>query len=79
MILLRVSPCRNCKEIQVLGTELIGAVYGNEESVGRAIRESGLNRSELYISTKWGVLPDGGDIQVSIRESLTKVSAVSPL
>ncbi|KAF7980660.1 hypothetical protein HWV62_37075 [Athelia sp. TMB] len=53
------------------------AFYGNEESVGRAIRESGLNRSELYISTKWGVLPDGGDIQVSIRESLTKLGVKS--
>ncbi|MFR9750867.1 aldo/keto reductase [Nocardia sp. 004] len=28
------------------------AVYGNEEGVGRAIRESGLPRDEIYITTK---------------------------
>jgi diketogulonate reductase-like aldo/keto reductase len=27
-------------------------IYGNEESVGRAIRESGIDRSELFITTK---------------------------
>lgn len=28
------------------------AIYGNEESVGEAIRQSGLNRNELFITTK---------------------------
>lgn len=28
------------------------AIYGNEESVGRAIKDSGLAREELYITTK---------------------------
>src|SRR6202142_4095028 len=27
--------------------------YGNEESVGRALRESGLSREELFITTKF--------------------------
>ena len=27
-------------------------LYGNEESVGKGIRESGLNRSELFVTTK---------------------------
>ncbi|THH13681.1 hypothetical protein EW146_g6575 [Bondarzewia mesenterica] len=35
------------------------AIYGNEESVGTAIRESGLERSDMFITTKY----DGGDIQ----------------
>jgi diketogulonate reductase-like aldo/keto reductase len=28
------------------------AIYGNEKSVGRGIRESGINRAELFITTK---------------------------
>ena len=28
------------------------AIYGNEQSVGRAIKESGVDRSELFITTK---------------------------
>lgn len=28
------------------------AAYGNEESVGRAIRDSGIDRSELFVTTK---------------------------
>lgn len=28
------------------------AIYGNEESVGRAIKKSGIDRSELFITTK---------------------------
>ena len=52
----------------------VTAVYGNEEFVGTAIRESGLDRSELYITTKY----DGGDIQESIRSSLDKVCLCSP-
>jgi len=42
------------------------AVYQNEDSVGTAIRESGIGREELYITTKYG----GGDIQESVRASL---------
>jgi len=45
------------------------AWYANEESVGVAIRESGLQRDELFITTKY----NGGDIQKAIRESLAKL------
>ena len=30
----------------------IPAIYGNEEGVGQAIRESGVSRDELFITTK---------------------------
>jgi len=41
-------------------------VYGNEQAVATAIRESGLDRSELFITTKY----DGGSVQDRIRKSL---------
>ncbi|KAF8462672.1 NADP-dependent oxidoreductase domain-containing protein [Gautieria morchelliformis] len=44
-------------------------VYGNEESVGVAIRESGLTRRELYITTKY----DGGNVREEMEKSLKKV------
>lgn len=44
-------------------------MYGNEDSVGTAIKESGLDRDNLYITTKYG----GGDIQKAVRTSLSKV------
>ncbi|EIN12820.1 Aldo/keto reductase [Punctularia strigosozonata HHB-11173 SS5] len=43
--------------------------YQNEASVGVAIKESGLPRSDLYITTKYG----GGKIQDEIRNSLQKL------
>jgi len=43
--------------------------YENEEAVAIAIRESGLNRSELYITTKYG----GGNIEEAIHTSLNKL------
>ncbi|KAI0292017.1 Aldo/keto reductase [Russula brevipes] len=47
-------------------------VYGNEEEVGRALRESGLAREDVYITTKyWGV--DGLDIGTSLHDSLKKL------
>ncbi|KZT27438.1 Aldo/keto reductase [Neolentinus lepideus HHB14362 ss-1] len=45
------------------------AIYGNEDTVAKGVRESGLNRSDLYITTKY----DGGDIQSAVRTSLTKL------
>ena len=45
------------------------SVYENEDSVGVAIRESGLDRKELYITTKY----DGGDVREEIEKSLKKV------
>lgn len=49
-------------------------VYANEESVGIAIKESGLPRDQLYITTKY----DGGDIHEAIDTSLSKVCMRSP-
>ncbi|KAF9483585.1 Aldo/keto reductase [Pholiota conissans] len=43
--------------------------YQNQESLGKAIRESGLSRSELYITSKWGF----GQIHDALNESLTKI------
>jgi len=46
-------------------------MYGNEEEVGIAIQESGLPRSDLFITTK---VADGiNDIPKAIRNSLKKL------
>lgn len=44
-------------------------VYRNEAEAGTAIRESGLSRSEIFITTKYSGL-DGLDIKTSIANSL---------
>ncbi|KAI9451785.1 Aldo/keto reductase [Russula earlei] len=44
-------------------------VYKNEEEAGRAVRESGLARRDVYITTKYSGL-DGLDIETSIHNSL---------
>ncbi|KAJ6531023.1 Aldo/keto reductase [Mycena capillaripes] len=43
--------------------------YETEEYVGTVIRESGLSRSELYITTKYGF----GDVQETVRSSLSNL------
>ena len=43
--------------------------YENEASVGRAIRESGLPREDLYVTTKWGF----GNPQDGLNASLKNV------
>ncbi|KAF9449874.1 Aldo/keto reductase [Macrolepiota fuliginosa MF-IS2] len=43
--------------------------YRNEEEAGKAIRESGLARKEIFITTKYSGL-NGLDIQTSIKNSL---------
>jgi diketogulonate reductase-like aldo/keto reductase len=43
--------------------------YENESSVGRALRESGRTRPEVYVTTKYF----RGNIQVAIRDSLNKL------
>lgn len=47
--------------------------YRNEEEAGKAIRESGLPRKDLYITTKFSGR-DGLDIETSIQNSLKYVS-----
>lgn len=48
--------------------------YGNEEEVGKAVRRSGVSRSELFLTTKvW--ITNGGyeNAKASLRESLQKL------
>ncbi|OYO18610.1 oxidoreductase [Enemella dayhoffiae] len=48
------------------------AVYGNEEGVGAAIRESGVPREELFITTKlWN--DRHGDVRAALSESLERL------
>lgn len=47
--------------------------YRNEEEAGRAFKESGLSRSDVFITTKYSGL-DGLDIPSSIDNSLKNVS-----
>ncbi|KAK2467625.1 hypothetical protein APHAL10511_000480 [Amanita phalloides] len=51
-------------------------VYCNEEQVGKAIRGSGLNRSEIYITTKYAAFdPDNSrvDVLTSVNNSLKRL------
>ncbi|KAJ7286501.1 NADP-dependent oxidoreductase domain-containing protein [Mycena rebaudengoi] len=45
------------------------AFYETEANVGQAIRESGLARSELYVTTKYAI----GSVQQEIRKSLSNL------
>lgn len=48
--------------------------YGNEESVGRAIKESGLDRQEIFLTTKvWNNQQSYEDTLASVEESLNKL------
>ncbi|WP_288394064.1 aldo/keto reductase [uncultured Vagococcus sp.] len=50
------------------------AIYGNEESVGRAIKKSGIDRSELFITTKlWNNNHSYKKAKLAIDESLAKL------
>ena len=49
-------------------------MYGNERAVGRAIKDSGVKRDDIFITTK--VKPENygpGQVMPSIRESLDKL------
>jgi len=45
--------------------------YGNEESVGRALRESGLPREDVFLTTKF--YPRGGDPAAEAARSLERL------
>lgn len=50
------------------------AVYGNEESVGRAIKDSGLSREELFITTKlWNTAHTKEEAHQALNETLAKL------
>ncbi|KZP19559.1 Aldo/keto reductase [Athelia psychrophila] len=55
-------------------THLDGAqAYDNEESLGQGIKDSGKARSELYITTKLGKIPEGKTVKDTLEESLKKL------
>jgi len=45
--------------------------YGNEASVGKAIRESGVPREEIFLTTKF--YPGGKDARVEAEKSLERL------
>jgi diketogulonate reductase-like aldo/keto reductase len=49
-------------------------MYRNEAEVGKALRESGLAREDIFITTKFSGL-GGLDIETSIANSLKNVRA----
>lgn len=49
------------------------SVYANEQHVGTAIRESGLARQDVWITTKY----DGGDVFEEVHTSLRKVRSLA--
>lgn len=48
-------------------------MYGNEESVGKGIVDSGVPREDLYITTKLDKLLPGVTVRDSLKRSLTKL------
>lgn len=50
--------------------------YANEAHAGKAIRESGLDREEIYVTTKFSGR-DGLGIKESIEKSLKEVRRIS--
>jgi 2,5-diketo-D-gluconate reductase A len=46
-------------------------IYGNEESVGRALHESGVPRDQVFITTKF--FPNAKDPVAELRHSLTRL------
>ena len=50
------------------------AIYGNEESVGRAIKDSGVPREDIFLTTKvWNEIQRTGNVQDAFTESLRKL------
>ena len=52
-------------------------IYRNEVEAGKAIKDSGLARSDIFVTTKWSAM-DGLDVHTSIRNSVKNVSAHFP-
>ena len=50
------------------------AVYGNEEGVGKALKDSGLQRGEIFLTSKlWNDKHHKDDARKAIEETLTKL------
>lgn len=59
-----------------IGYEMIdtAAIYGNEESVGKGLKESGVTRKDYFVTTKlWNSHHDPVDVPVALDESLKKL------
>ena len=54
-------------------SDVILPVYRTEQYVGRAIKDSGLSRSELFITTKYSGI---GTVRFALTDSLNKVLPV---
>lgn len=50
--------------------------YANEAEVGRAVRESGLKRSDVFVTTK--ILSASGSVQKSYEKCLASVEKIDP-
>ena len=49
-------------------------IYGNEEGVGRGIKESGVDRSEIFLTTKvWNERLRKGDVRKAAEQSLERL------
>ncbi len=49
-------------------------IYGNEEAVGKAIRDAGIPRSDIFVTTKlWNDDQRSGNVDEAIRLSLQKL------
>ncbi|WP_346015670.1 2,5-didehydrogluconate reductase DkgB [Rheinheimera sp. 1928-s] len=49
-------------------------IYGNEQDVGRAIRDSGIKASELFVTTKiWTEFLNKNKLKASLEQSLEKL------
>ena len=53
-------------------------LYGNEEGVGRAIRDSGIPRDELFVTTKVWNTDQGYDSTLRAFEAIGTVSGFPP-
>jgi len=65
--------CRGCPCINSLVTDRFVA-YKNETELGQAIKDSGVDRSKLFVTTKiWEPTGQTGDIERALKESLKKL------
>ena len=47
------------------------AIYGNEKAVGQAIKESGIKREDIFLTTKlWNEVQRTGDVETAFAQSL---------
>lgn len=50
------------------------SIYGNEKDVGRGIKESGIDRSEIFVTTKlWNSMHKPEDVEIALDTSLEQL------